>query len=135
LSIGTQASADRRLLLSAALIGSGVGLGLGAAYMAGGMGQAVVDHSRAARIAEAAKGGFSDAVLLRQAARGGAGVLRLAREHDPAAPSADERDRRSPFWKPTSSASRPPTSTCATSSPRSAPSAARRWTPRASSIA
>jgi spore germination cell wall hydrolase CwlJ-like protein len=94
LSIGTQARAEWRVLMSAALIGSGVGLGLGAAYMAGGMGQAAVDHSRAARIAEAAEGGFSDAILQHQAAGGDQGVLRLAREHDPSAPTDAERDRQ-----------------------------------------
>jgi spore germination cell wall hydrolase CwlJ-like protein len=95
LSIGTQARAEWRVLMSAALIGSGVGLGLGAGYMAGGMGQAAIDHSRAARIAEAAEGGFSDAVLQRQAAGGDQGVLRLAREHDAnAATAGAERDRQ-----------------------------------------
>lgn len=89
-----QARADWRVLMSAALIGSGVGLGLGAAYMAGGMGQAVVDHNRAARIADAAEGGFSDAVLKRQAAGGDAGVLRLARDHDPSVSTSAERDRQ-----------------------------------------
>jgi spore germination cell wall hydrolase CwlJ-like protein len=98
LSIGTQARAEWRVLMSAALIGSGVGLGLGAGYMAGGMGQAAIDHSRAARIAEAAEGGFSDAVLQHQAAGGDQGVLRLAREHDPSAAQGAmgdaERDRQ-----------------------------------------
>jgi spore germination cell wall hydrolase CwlJ-like protein len=82
------------MLVSAALIGSGVGLGLGATYMATGMSQAAVDHSRAERIAEAARGGFSDVVLQRQAAGGDAGVLQIARDHDPSAPAAAERDRQ-----------------------------------------
>lgn len=54
--------------MSAALIGSGVGLSLGAAYLAGGMAQHAAEHSRVARIAEAAAGGYSDAVLQDEAA-------------------------------------------------------------------
>ncbi len=49
--------------MSAALIGSGVGLSLGAAYLAGGMAQHAAEHSRVARIAQAAAGGYSNAVL------------------------------------------------------------------------
>jgi spore germination cell wall hydrolase CwlJ-like protein len=63
LKFGTQARADWRMLMSAALIGSGVGLSLGAAYLAGGMAQHAVDHSRVERIAEAAAGGYSSAML------------------------------------------------------------------------
>ena len=50
----TQARADWRALTSAVLIGSGIGLALGAAYLAGGMGRAATDHARASRLAEAA---------------------------------------------------------------------------------
>ena len=75
MKIGTQAGADWRVLMSAALIGSGVGLGLGAAYMAGGLGQAAVDHSRAERIAEA-EAGLSAGMLQRE--DGTSGVVRLA---------------------------------------------------------
>jgi len=53
LHTGTQAGADWRVLMSAALIGSGFGLGLGAAYMAGGLGEAAADPSRAQYLAEA----------------------------------------------------------------------------------
>lgn len=63
MNFGTQARADWRALVSAAFIGSGVGLSLGAAYMAGGMGQAVMDHSRAERIAEATAGVLSESAL------------------------------------------------------------------------
>ena len=59
MSIGTQAGADWRVLMSAALIGSGVGLSLGAAYLAGGMAQHAADHSRVARIAQAAAEGYA----------------------------------------------------------------------------
>jgi len=62
------------MLMSAALIGSGVGLSLGAAYLAGGMAQHAADHSRVERIAEAAAGGYSSALLQ------DAGVLRLAEQ-------------------------------------------------------
>ncbi len=63
MKIGTQARADRRVLFSAALIGSGLGLGLGATYMAAGMAQAMTDHGRAAQIVQAADSAFSDSGL------------------------------------------------------------------------
>jgi len=62
---GTQARADRRALISAALIGSGVGLALGAAYMAGGMSRVAADHARAEQVSD---GVFSEAALQREAA-------------------------------------------------------------------
>lgn len=71
LKFGTQARADWRMLMSAALIGSGVGLSLGAAYLAGGMAQHAADHSRVERIAQATAGGYSNALLQDE------GVLRL----------------------------------------------------------
>jgi spore germination cell wall hydrolase CwlJ-like protein len=49
--------------MSAAFIGSAVGLTLGAAYLAGGMGQAAVDHNRAERIAQATGGALSESAL------------------------------------------------------------------------
>jgi len=96
LQFNTKARADWRALTSAALIGSGIGLALGAAYMAGGMARAATDHARASRLAQAAAGGFSESVLQREAAAMDAGVLRVARRHDPftvAGPAA--RDRQS----------------------------------------
>jgi spore germination cell wall hydrolase CwlJ-like protein len=60
LNFGTQARAEWRVLLSAALIGSGIGLAVGATYMAGGMAQAATDHSRS--VAQAAAGVFRDSV-------------------------------------------------------------------------
>jgi spore germination cell wall hydrolase CwlJ-like protein len=95
LLISTQARADWRALTSAVLIGSGIGLALGAAYLAGGMGRAATDHARASRLAEAAAGGFSEAVLQNEAAAMDPGVLRVARAHDPfTAAGSAERDRQ-----------------------------------------
>ena len=82
LTSGTQARADWRALFSAALIGSGLGLGLGAFYMAGGMSQVAADHIRASRIAEVARGGFSESMLQRETLGIDTGALRLARAHD-----------------------------------------------------
>ena len=87
MSIGTQARADRRVLLSAALIGSGVGLALGAVYMAGGMARAATDHARAERVAQLAAGNFSESVLQREASD--PVVLRIAQAHDPLVSDAD----------------------------------------------
>ena len=90
-----QARADWRALTSAVLLGSGVGLGLGAAYLAGGMARATTDHQRTARLAEAAAGGFSEAVLQREAADMDPGILAVARRHDPFTVAGDaERDRQ-----------------------------------------
>ena len=88
MTFGTQARAEWRVLFSAALIGTGVGLGLGATYLAAGMAQAVTDHSRAERIAQAAAGGFSESTLQQEAAGMTPGGLRLARQHDPLADEA-----------------------------------------------
>jgi hypothetical protein len=87
LTYGTQARADRRVLLSAALIGSGVGLALGAVYMAGGMARAATDHTRAERVAQLAAGQFSESVLQREASD--PVVLRIAQAHDPLAADVD----------------------------------------------
>ncbi|WP_374472647.1 cell wall hydrolase [Phenylobacterium sp.] len=79
------------MLLSAALIGSGVGLALGAGYMAGGMAEAAADHARAERIAQAASGDLSETVLQRNAAGMDPGVLAVARNHDPFALGGGDR--------------------------------------------
>jgi hypothetical protein len=105
LTSGTQASANRRGLFSAALTGSGFGLALGAIYLAGGMAQAVSDHSRAARIAEAAQGGFSETMLQREIARMDPGALQLARAHDA---FAADNDRDSASGWPSRSEDRQP---------------------------
>ena len=95
MSVSNAARADWRALSSAVLIGSGIGLGLGAAYLAGGMARTATDHARAARLAEAAAGGFSESVLRHEAAAMAPGVLRVARAHDPfTAAGSAERDRQ-----------------------------------------
>ena len=79
----TPARADWRALTSAVLIGSGIGLGLGAAYLMGGMARAATDHARASRLAGAAEGGYSESVLQHEAAAMDPGVLHVLRAHDP----------------------------------------------------
>lgn len=69
--------------MSAALIGAGVGLALGATFMAAGMSQAVVDHAHASRVAQVASGDFSESVLQREASD--PVVARLAMAHDSSA--------------------------------------------------
>lgn len=91
-----KARADWRAPTCAALIGSGIGLALGAAYMTGGLARTANEQARTARIAEAAAGGFSEEVLQREAAGMDAGVLRIANRHDPMAfGGAAQRDRQS----------------------------------------
>ncbi|MGZ3375925.1 MAG: cell wall hydrolase [Phenylobacterium sp.] len=68
--------------MSAALMGSGFGLALGAIYLSGGMAQAISDHHRAVRIAEAAGGGLSETMLQREMDRLDPAALKLARAHD-----------------------------------------------------
>jgi hypothetical protein len=82
LKFGTQARADWRMLTSAALLGSGIGLSLGAAYLAGGMAQAAADHSRVERIAQAAAGGYAEVLLEQEEAGFSPSILRLARGAD-----------------------------------------------------
>jgi spore germination cell wall hydrolase CwlJ-like protein len=67
------------MLTSAALLGSGIGLSLGAAYLAGGMAQAAADHSRVERIAQAAAGGYAEVLLQQEEAGLSPSILRLAR--------------------------------------------------------
>jgi len=83
LKFDSKAHANWRAPACAVLIGSGIGLALGAAYMAGGMSRAATDHARASRLASAAAGAYSDTVLVREAAALDPGVLRIARRHDP----------------------------------------------------
>lgn len=82
LTSGTQANGASRGLLSAALMGSGFGLALGAIYLTGGMAQAISDHHRAVRIAQAAGGGLSETMLQREMDRLDPAALKLARAHD-----------------------------------------------------
>jgi spore germination cell wall hydrolase CwlJ-like protein len=65
LTSGTQARADWRGLLSAALIGSGIGLGLGASYLLAGVADTAADHNQPARIAESAGGDLPETMLQR----------------------------------------------------------------------
>lgn len=78
--------------MSAALMGAGVGLALGALYMAGGMAQAATDHTRAERVAQVADGDFSESVLQREASD--PVVQRLAAAHDPSAQGDDSPERQ-----------------------------------------
>ncbi len=63
-------------------MGSGIGLGLGATYLAAGMAQVASDHIRGERLAQAARGGFSETMLQREMDRMDPAALRLARAHD-----------------------------------------------------
>ncbi len=94
LKFNGKARAEWRAPACAALIGSGIGLALGATYMAGGLARTAADDARNARIAQAAAGGFSEATL--QAGAMDPGVLRVATRHDPLnAGGAAQRDRQS----------------------------------------
>ena len=92
----SKAHADWRAPTCAALIGSGIGLALGAAYMTGGMARTANEHARNSRIAEAAADGFSESVLQRETAAMDPGVVRIASRHDPLSVSGSaQRDRQS----------------------------------------
>lgn len=87
--------ANWRAPICAALIGSGIGVALGSAYLAGGMARAATDHSRASRLAAAASGHFSESILQREAAAMDPGALRVARRHDPfTSAGSPDRDRQ-----------------------------------------
>jgi spore germination cell wall hydrolase CwlJ-like protein len=92
LTFKLKAHASWRAFTGAALIGSSVGVALGACYMAGGMARAADDQARASRLAEAAAGQFSETALRQEAASMDAGVLQVARRHDPLVQT--ERDRQ-----------------------------------------
>ena len=62
---GTQARADWRALMSAAVIGTGVGLSLGAGYLVAGANHADIGAERADQIAEAVVAGGLTASALR----------------------------------------------------------------------
>lgn len=83
MKFASQATADWRVLACAALVGSGVGMSLGAAYMAGGMAQVAAAHSRAGQMAQAAYGGTLINVDQQVAALQGA--------------PADDRDQQAAF--------------------------------------
>jgi spore germination cell wall hydrolase CwlJ-like protein len=95
----SQARAEWRALTAAAFVGSGVGLALGAAYMVGGLARTADDHARATRLAQAAAAGFSESALQGAASNMDAGVLRVARRHDPfTVAGAADRDRQSAIF-------------------------------------
>jgi spore germination cell wall hydrolase CwlJ-like protein len=90
-----KAHARWRAFTGAVLIGSSVGVALGACYMAGGMARAADDQARAGRLAEAAAGQFSETALRQQTASMDAGVLQVALRHDPLMLTGQtERDRQ-----------------------------------------
>jgi spore germination cell wall hydrolase CwlJ-like protein len=75
-------------------MGSGIGMALGAIYLSAGMAQAISDHHRAVRIAQAAGGALSETMLQREMDRLDPAALRLARAHDQfAADDPREGDR------------------------------------------
>jgi hypothetical protein len=95
LNSGTQARADWRGLISAALIGSGVGLALGGLYLGAGMGQAAIEHGRAeqtAQVSQALRGPLPAEAVARAVAAQAAPGAQLAQAVDPKAARARELD-------------------------------------------
>ena len=82
-----QARGNARALVGAIALGSTVGLGIGAAYLAGGLAREAVVHAQIQRLAGTASTGFSD-VALSASTASDPGALTIARRHDPLA-SAD----------------------------------------------
>jgi hypothetical protein len=82
LSVDSKVRADRRGLLSAALVGASIGLGLGATFLIGGLDRAVADHTQAVRVARLAGGTLSETMLQREMDRLDPAALTLARAHD-----------------------------------------------------
>lgn len=92
----TQTRVSARALTGAALTGSAVGLVLGAAYLASGLGHAAAQYQRVSRLAGAAAQGFSEEALLSTADGMSPGVLAVARRHDPFSMAGGaQRDRQS----------------------------------------
>jgi len=77
------ARADARALVGAAMVGSALGLVLGASYMAGGTARTAISHARVARVAAAAAQGYSEAALQTEAQGMSPGALAIAQRHDP----------------------------------------------------
>ena len=91
----TYPHANPRALRRAALTGSGLGLGLVVAYLAGANSASGLTHLRARQLALAQAQGFSDAALQRAGGLS-AGALAIAQRHDPFSISgAAQRDRQS----------------------------------------
>jgi hypothetical protein len=72
----TQVRAPARVLVAAGAFVSLVGLAIGCAYLGGSLTRTADNHARAARLAEAARGGYSDRALV--AAAGGLDPASLA---------------------------------------------------------
>jgi spore germination cell wall hydrolase CwlJ-like protein len=87
--------ANTRALISAAMAGSALGLGLAFAYLAGANSVSGLMHARARELTSAEANGFTDVAL--QHANGLApGALAIAQRHDPFTISgAEQRDRQS----------------------------------------
>ena len=79
-----QARGNVRALVGAVSLGSIVGLGIGAAYLGGGMAREVVVHAQIQRLAGTASTGFSE-VALSASTASDPGALAIARRHDPLA--------------------------------------------------
>ena len=87
------ARTDARALAGAALVGSALGIVLGASYLAGGTAHSALAHARVARLAAAASHGYSEAALQSEANAMGPGAVAVARRHDPFSDvGADARD-------------------------------------------
>ena len=84
MTISPQARGNARALVGAVSLGSIVGLGIGAAYLAGGMAREAVVHAQIQRLAGTASTGFSEAALSASTATD-PGALAIARRHDPLA--------------------------------------------------
>jgi spore germination cell wall hydrolase CwlJ-like protein len=87
------ARTDARALAGAAVVGSALGIVLGASWLAGGTARAALDHVRVARLAAAASDGYSETALQGEAASMSPGALAVARRHDPLSDTgAEARD-------------------------------------------
>jgi spore germination cell wall hydrolase CwlJ-like protein len=123
LFINPQARGDVRALVSAAALGSAMGLAIGGAYLAGGMARDAVVHAQIQRLAGTASTGFSEAAL-DAAAETDPGALAIARRHDPlASADFDARDRRIALLVDRLQSGRPTNALTARSANASAPSA------------
>ena len=71
-----------------------MGLAIGGAYLAGGLARATIVHAQIQRLAGAASGGFSETALHAATGESDAGVLMIAKRHDPlVTDDLGERDR------------------------------------------
>jgi spore germination cell wall hydrolase CwlJ-like protein len=77
----TQMRAPARVLVAAGAFVSLVGLAIGCAFLGGSLTRMVDNHARAARLADAARGGYSDRALVAAAGGLDPASLTLARRH------------------------------------------------------